>query len=907
MEDLNAMGDPITLTLNGQKRVASVDPGTSLLEVLRDVFGLTGTKQGCGSGGCGACTVLLDGRPVNSCLVLAVEADGHSVRTIEGLEGPGINPVQRAFLRHGAVQCGFCSPGAIMCAMGLLAENPSPSEADVRAALAGNLCRCTGYSKIIEAVLDASREWQAYKGGVLMLIEDAAPPSDGLVGARVGRLDGEAKVTGQAKYAADISLPGMLHARAVRSPHAHALIRGINCSSALAMPGVTAVLTADDLDGKNLFGSRDVMDQPVLATGKVRFLGEAVALVVAGTPRQAEQASAKVEVSYESLPGVFGPDEALAEGAPAIHEGGNLCYEGWVRRGDFDRACSEAHLVVSNTYSTPMVDHAFLEPHAAVAAPVPEGVTVWVTTKTIHPVQADIARILGLPKENVRVISATVGGSFGGKPDTPCAVMAALAAVKTGCPVKLVYDREETFQVSTKRHPCIIRSAYAVSKDGHLLGAQIDVLTEAGAYTGDSRATVARQIIHAVGPYLVAGVEVHGRAVFTNHPVTGAMRGYGVPQVAFAHESQMDIIASRLGLDPIEIRLRNILRSGQTTVTGQVVPEGVGAEACLLRLRELLSQEAGDDADKDHPVGCGVACFYYGNGRTAIKDVGRCRLRYEPGGTFTLFVGVPDVGQGSTTILSQIACKELGIPWGSLKIVTADTDSTPETGPASATRVTVVVGRAVQAACRQIRETLQSSGGTSSLEETGEFQTDSTPLDDNGQGRPYETYTFGAQAVKLRLDRATGKAAVERLIAVYDVGPVINPLLFEGQVEGGALCGIGYALYEDTLLDEGRVTNPNFHTYLVPTAMDAPRVTSATVVSSDGAGPFGAKGIGEPAIIPTAPAVINAIAQASGARFLSIPVTLERLYRAISGSSSPDPSGRGGRHGATCDGQLERG
>lgn len=727
-----------------------------------------------------------------------------------------------------------------------------------------------------------------------MTTTSATASKTDLVGQSIPRLDGPDKVTGRALYAADLRLPGMLFARVVRSPHAHALLGTIDAAAALAEPGVVAVLTAADFGGKNSFGSRDVLDRPVLAEGKVRFVGEAVAVVVAESPSAAENACSKVNVAYQPLPGLFSPDEALAPGVPAIHEGGNLSYEGWVRRGNFAEALAQAHLVVSNVYSTPMVDHAFLEPHAALAAPADaDGLVVWSTTKATHAVQADVARILGLDKDKVRVISSTVGGSFGGKPDTPCAVMAALAALKTGRPVSLVYGREETFQVSTKRHPTRIECTHAVVKDGRLLGVKIDLVSEAGAYTGDSRATVLRQTIHSAGPYFVPNFEAHGRAVFTNHPVTGAMRGYGVPQVAFAHESQMDIIAAKLGLDPVEVRLRNILRPGQTTVTGHAVENGVGAEACLLRLRELMAREdagqttgqaAGQAAGRAGAPGWGVACVYYGNGRTAIRDVGRCRLRYEPGGRFTLYVGVPDVGQGSTTILSQMACQELGIGWEDLRFVAADTACTPETGPASATRVTVVVGRAVQEVCRRMRASLASNGGAQAIEEAAEFGTDTTGLDANGQGRPYSTYTYGAQAVRLRVDRTTGKVSVDKVLAVFDVGPVINPVLFEGQVEGGVALGLGYALSEVCRLDGGAVTNANFHTYLVPTARDVPKVVTATVASTDGAGPFAAKGIGEPATIATAPAVVNAIAQVTGERFHSIPVTPERLYRRLTGA-----------------------
>ncbi len=720
-----------------------------------------------------------------------------------------------------------------------------------------------------------------------------------VVGQTVLRVDGPDKATGTATYVADLELPGMLWARVVRSPHAHALIRGIDTAEAAAIPGVVAVLTADDVPGTNLVGSRAVRDQPVLVGDHVRFLGEGVALVVATTDEAAAAGVAKVKVDYQPLPGVFSPEEALRPDAPKLTKDGNLCCQSRVKRGDFAAALHQADLVVENVYRTPFVDHAFLEPHGAMASPDGDAINVWITTKTVHQMQDEISRVLGRPKEKIRIIAATIGGSFGGKPDIPCGCLAALAAAKVGRPVKLVYTRQETFQVSAKRHPYVVRLTHAVAKDGTILGVKGEVIADAGAYTSESRAVIVRAVIHCAGPYYIPNYEVEGKAVFTNQPVTGAMRGYGVPQVAFAHEVQMDIIAGKLGLDPIEVRLRNVLKPGLTTVTGQMIHEGCGAEACLLTMRDLLEREREAEAAPDGPItagpaaadptraektGWGTALFYYGNGRTATEDVGRCRLRREEDGTFTLFVGVPDVGQGSTTILAQIACEELGVPLSAVRVVPADSASSPETGPASASRTTVVVGRAVQDAARKMRQSIESKGGDADpqLEVNGVFGTDSTALDENGQGDPYSTYTYGVQAIKVAVDPATGRVEMRRALAAYDVGQVINPLLFSGQVEGGVANGLGYALYEAVQLADGRVMNPNFHTYLIPTAPDtAAPVTAQAVTSSDGAGPFSAKGIGEPASIPTAPAVANAICAATGSRFLALPITMEELYRSL--------------------------
>ena len=739
------------------------------------------------------------------------------------------------------------------------------------------------------------------KGAPPVAAETATVAAFTAVGRPVERLDGRAKATGAAVYAADIELPNMLHGRLVRSPHAHARLLGIDASAALAVPGVVTVLTAKDVPGRNAVGSRGVQDQPILVIDHVRFLAEPVAMVVAETPQAAAEGVSKVKVDYEPLPGAFTPEQALAPGAPQLHEKGNLCHQARTRRGDFDAARREATLEVTNVYRTPMVDHAFLEPHAAAAEPDgTDGVTVWVTAKTVHPLLDEIARILDWPAAKVCVIAATVGGSFGGKPEIPLACLVALAAVKTGQPVRMVYTREETFQTSAKRHPYVVALTHAVAADGRILGIKADITADAGAYTTETRAVIGRAVGHCAGPYYVPNVDIEGRGVFTNNPSPGAMRGYGVPQVAFAHEVQMDIIAEKLGLDPVEVRLRNIVKPGLTTITGQPVLEGVGAEASLLGIRDMLAAENAADPlpPRGTPdahgelAGWGVGTFYYGNGRTAVADVGRARIRLEADGAFTLFVGVPDVGQGSNTILAQIACEELGVPWESVKVVAADTGQTLESGPSSASRVTVVVGRAVQEAARRMRACLESTTGPSRPstadptvglpEFAAEYKTDGTALDADGQGLPYGTYTYGVQAVKVGVDPLTGKVTVRKVLASYDVGPVINPMLFQGQVEGGVAGGIGYALYEEVRLADGRVTNPNFHTYLLPTASDAAApVVAETVESSDGAGPFGAKGIGEPASIPTAPAIANAIHQATGSRFLELPITMEKVYRSL--------------------------
>ena len=731
-----------------------------------------------------------------------------------------------------------------------------------------------------------------------------------VVGTSVFKRDAREKACGAALYVADIQRPHMLFGKAVRSPYSHALVTKIDPSQALVCPGVLAVFTAADIPGKNITGPRTVKDQPVLTPDRVRFAGEAVALVAAETEAAAVEGAKKVKVRYELLPVVDDPEEALDPQAPLVHEGGNLCHEFRIVRGDFDAALQEADLVVTRTYRTQMVDHSTMEPDGAVAERAGDGVVVWVSSKGVHLDQGEIARVLGLPLEKVRVIAATVGGSYGSKPDHPTVCMAALIAWKTGRPAKVVLDREECFLAKTKRHPYVLTYTHAVRRDGKILGIRVRALADAGAYSSYTPTVAARGLIHATGPYAVPHVDLEVKAAFTNHPITGAFRGYGEPQYTVAVERQMDLLARELGLDPWVVRMRNALREGDQLATGQVlthVPMQEILEAGWHQVEALDQQDrAGGSlgAEPRFRHAWGMATCFYGLGRTGMADKGEVTLCLEDDGYFHLFVGCSDIGQGSDTAMAQIAAQELGMPLHLVRVTSADTLLTRDTGTSTATRVTYVVGNAVKEAAAKLKALLLSTGEEEELlpdpgwltdvaafckdrgvdvECIGHYVTPNTELNEQGHGEPYGTYTFGAQWTRVRVDTWTWKLDVERIVACYDVGRIINPVLMEGQVEGGAAMALGYGLTEEVLLREGVIVNQNFDTYVLPTATDVPHMTKVILETHNPEGPFGASGIGELTAVPGAASLANAVSAALGIEVREIPLTPERLYALVTG------------------------
>jgi len=742
----------------------------------------------------------------------------------------------------------------------------------------------------------------------------------GAFGRSVLRVDGPPKLTGSVLYAGDFLLPGMLHLRALRSDRPHARILAIRTERAKAHPGVVAVLTHEDIPGTNRVGPRE-KDQPVLCDKKVLYVGDPVALVAAESPQDAEEALSLIQVDYEDLPGVFSPEDALTPGAPKIHDSPNLLLERVLVRGDPDQALQEADLVITNTYRTQMVEHGYLEPEAGVALYEEGKVTVWMPSKHAHFDHREMAGVLGLAPEKVRVILTTIGGSFGDKQCLAPGYYSALASLKTGRPCKMVYGREESFFASTKRHPFLIHYTTGVSKDGRLLAVKVEIVADTGAYTSYGPSILVRGLVHASGPYEIPNVYVRARAVFTNNPVAGAMRGFGVPQVVLAHESQLDIVAERLHIDPIEIRIKNGVKAGSLLATGQRLNASVGYRETLEDVKREITRRGVPVSFGSKRYGWGVASMFYGIGLTGLPNPGFARIEAAQSGGFTLFMGCGDMGQGSATTMAQIASEVLGTGPEKIHLVIGDTELCPDSGTSTASRVTYVVGRSVQLASESLRDLLRKTAGEVlgvaaedmvldeeflypterpgrriSLSEAigklrekgiapageGTFNPETSPLDPKtGQGSPYGTYAFAAQAALVSVDTDTGEVEVIELVASHDVGKAVNPRSVIAQVEGGVSMGIGYGLMEEVTVKEGVIRNPRFSEYFIPTALDLPEVTSLVVESEEPTGPFGAKGVGEPALLPTAPAILNAIAAATGTRPKEIPVTSERLWELL--------------------------
>jgi aldehyde oxidoreductase len=911
------MSAPIRFRLNGVPVAVAAPPARRLSELLRLDLGLTGTKVGCDAGDCGACTVLVDGSQACACLIPAAQAEGAAIVTVEGLAAGGrLSALQRAFARHGAAQCGICTPGMLMAAHDLLRRNPRPSEAETMDALGGVLCRCTGYRKIVEAVLDAATD-QA---------EAPAPDAGAAVGARLARVDGLAKLDGSERYGDDVAPTDALWLRAVRSPHARAtFVLGDMTALHARYPGLARVLTARDVPGNNGFGIYPtIKDQPVLADGEVRYRGEAVAALVGDRQTIAAIRDEEVPIAWQALEPVVGCAAARAAGAPAIHAHlpDNVLITGRVAHGDVDAAVATAEVVAEGSWETSFVEHAYIEPEAGYARRRGDRVEIHACTQQPFAHRDEVAQVLGLPPERVRFVASAVGGGFGGKLDLSMQPLVAIAAWLLDRPVRCAYTRPESMAATTKRHPALMRGRWAASRDGRLLAIDFDADFNTGAYASWGPTVATRVPVHASGPYKVTAARAHARAIHTNEPPAGAFRGFGVPQAAVLHEGLMDELADRLGIDRLEFRWKNALRAGDTTATGQTIAHSAGLAACLdalrphwTRLRAEAAEQNRRAGDAHAPVrrGIGIGCMWYGIGNTALSNPSTMRIGIAPDGTITLYNGAVDIGQGSTTILQQIAADALGVPVGRIAQVVADTDRTEDAGKTSASRQTFVSGKAAELAALDLREKilrLANAGPDARIaiegrllrvrdgeaERTvdlaalapegpagdvlvgrGRFDPPTRTLDADGQGVPYATYGFAAQICDLEVDVELGTVRLRRFVAAHDVGRAINPTLVEGQIHGGIAQGIGLALMEEYL--PGRTEN--LHDYLIPTVGDVPPIDVILIEDREPLGPYGAKGIGEPALVPTAPAILGAIRDATGAVVRKLPALPHRVRAAI--------------------------
>jgi aldehyde oxidoreductase len=887
-------------------------PGhTRLAEVLRHHLGLTGTKIGCDAGDCGACTVLLDGRQVCACLVPAAQAAGRRVDTVEGLAGDdGLDRLQRAFLAHGAAQCGICTPGMLMAATDLLRRTTQPTQFQVVDALGGVLCRCTGYQKIVTAVLDAAAA----------TVWDVPVVASGAVGSRVPRVDGVPKVTGADEFGADGVPADALWLHVVRAPHAAASFTlGDLDAFRRTHPGILAVLSARDVPFNGFGIYPAIKDQPVLADGLVRYRGEAVLALVGSRDAVQVPRDADLPIRYQPLDPVLGIAAAKAPGARRVQADRpeNLLVGGLVRRGDAEAALADCAASTSLSVETGFVEHAYIEPEAGWARRVGERIEVHVSTQTPYMDRDEVASVMRLRPDQVRIVPTACGGGFGGKLDLSVQPLVAIAAWKLGRPVACVYSRPESMAATTKRHPARIDAQFGCDAGGRLVACRVDADFDTGAYASWGPTVASRVPVHASGPYAVPNVLVKSAALFTNAPPSGAFRGFGVPQAAIAHEAAMDALANRLGIDRLEFRHRNALRAGDVTATGQTIEHSAGLAACLEALRPHWRQAHAAAAQFNRNAGplrrgVGVGCMWYGIGNTSMSNPSTMRITLAADGSITLLSGAVDIGQGSNTIMAQIAADVLGVPLQRIALVTGDTDLTADAGKTSASRQTFVSGAAVERAAHDLRRQILrlanagaeaslafdgatlhiSDGGTVRsidlarlprradghvLLGEGSFDPPVTALDANGQGVPYATYAFAAQLAVVEVDVELGTTKVLRIVAAHDVGRAINPMQVEGQIEGGIAQGLGLALMEEYL--PGRTEN--LHDYLIPTAGDMPRIETILIEDAEPLGPFGAKGVGEPGLVPTAPAILGAIDHATGVRMLQVPVLPHRLRAAI--------------------------
>ncbi len=940
----------LKLTVNGKPVELDVPESRYLAEVLRYDLGLTGTKIGCNESECGICSVIVNGTPVNSCIFPAFKAQGAEVITIEGLEKDGeLHPVQKTFLEHGAVQCGFCTPGLIMTAKALIddkqAAGEEVTEHDVKVALKDTYCRCTGYQSVINAILQASGQ------DVKPYIPETKTPYKS-VGQAFANPDSMAKITGRAMYTDDFHFPGMLYARTKRAGIAHGRILSIDTSAAEALPGVKAVLTHKDIPGRKNHGLVSV-DWPALCYDKVRYAGDAVAVVAADSADVAADALDLIKVEYEELPVVKTAIDAAQPDAPIVHEerpDGNLLKHIKVRKGSIAQGFEGSDVIVERTYRTPMTEQMFLEPECSIGVPkgydpsafggkvdpkVERGIhfvhtktTIYCGTQIPYLDRDQTAAALGVENEEIRIVAALMGGGFGGKEDIAAQIHVALLAERTKCPIKMLYTRAESLLFHPKRHATVIRIKTGAKKDGRLTAVEAELYGDGGAYASLSEKVMTRATTHASGPYDVPNVMVDCYAMYTNNTPCGAFRGFGVTQSCFAVESNMDLVAEELGMDPVEFRRINSLDVGGVTCTGQVMRESVGLKECLNLMEQDMKahhEEIGQpfqwswsEGNKRYAWGLGLGYKNTGLGGGAPDKASAIVEAWVEDGRAIAEVRTSsaEMGQGLPAVLAACASEELGLPYSDVRVLLGDTDHCPDGGPTTASRQTYVSGNAARHAAKQLRMVLAEVVANRLGYSPGELEFDDGVIKCNGSkatmaeaiqwaqeagretkieheywapktqplgtgGDMHVAFGFGGQAALVEVDTETAEIKVKKIISANDVGRAINPLTLEGQIEGGIIMCLGNTLTEHFITDHGKPWTDVMARYKMPSIKHTPKIISRIVEHETAEGPYGAKGIGELSSIPTTPAITNAIYNAVGVRAYSIPVDQDSLLLAM--------------------------
>ena len=839
-----------TFTVNG--RTVTTEKNQKLIRFLRDELRLTSVKDGCSEGACGTCTILVDGKAVRACVLTTDRADGKTILTAEGLSEFEKEAYACGFGEAGAVQCGFCIPGMVMAAKGLLDQNPDPGEEEIKNALRTNICRCTGYVKIIEGVRLTAK----------ILREGRLPrrEEDWRVGSRVCRIDVEEKVQGTGLYPDDVYMEGMLYASAVRSAHPRAVVRAIHAEEALSLPGVAGVFTAADIPGQNKVGHlvKD-WDTMIPVGGITHYLGDAVCIVVAESQEILEKAKRMVRVEYEVLQPVRSPQEAMAPDAPLVHRSGNLLAHKHIQRGNAALAIARSRHVITRRFSTPYTEHAFLEPECAVAYPDGDGVMILSSDQSAYDTQHETAPMLGLPPEKVKVKNMLVGGGFGGKEDVTVQHHAALAAYLTGRPVKCRLSRTESLLVHPKRHPMEMEFAIGCDENGLIQGVAANVISDTGAYASLGGPVLERACTHASGPYHYENFQIDGYAYYTNNPPSGAFRGFGVTQTCFAIESLLNEMADIVGITPWEIRYRNAIRPGEVLPNGQIV----GPETGLVETLEAVKPYY------DGAKYAGLACAMKNAGvGVGIPDTGRCRLVVRDGRVH-IRAGASCIGQGLGTVLTQMCCDQLELGPDRVVYERSNTVEAPDSGTTSGSRQTLITGEACRRACGELKKALEGKtlSDLNGTEYDGEYLARTDPLGaDVPNPVSHVAYGYATQLCVLGED-----GRIERMVAAHDVGRAVNPTSCEGQIEGGVVMSMGFALTEQYPVEDCRPT-AKFGTLGLFKANQIPKV-KAIVVEKPGLDvACGAIGIGEITSIPTAPAIADAYYRYDGKRRFSLPL-----------------------------------
>lgn len=895
----------VALTVNAHPVQVVVDEKQAvLLDLVREDLGLTGTKQSCDrKGQCGTCMVLVNGKAVLSCITKVAALEGAEVTTIEGLGTPDRpNLVQQAFVLAGAVQCGFCIPGMIVTATELLEANPAPTRAEIGRALRRNLCRCTGYVKIIDAVQLAGRFLRGEIAPADLLPGPDAPP----LGVSHPRPSALAKACGTAAFGADIRMPGALEIAVVRSPHAHAVIRGIDTAAAAAMPGVAGVMTAADIKGTNRI-KYTVADRPILCDDTVRTLGDAVAIVAAETKEQALAAVDAVVVDYELLPVLASPEAALADGAPQIHPDlPNLCYSQPIVKGDAASAFASAAAVVEGRFRTQINHQAPLEPEVSLAYLEGEGedaeLVVIGRSINIHLALASLQAALGW--EAIRYEEAFSGGQFGIKVEVITEGIAAAAALHFRRPVRYVPSLAESMLATSKRHPFDMGIRLAANAEGRLTALDMDITVDNGAYMSLGIVILNRALHMLTSSYFVPNIHVTSRLVYTNNPWGSAARGAGPPQTHYAVECAIDLLAEKMGIDPLEFRRRNSLRPGDTKATGHVVKEWPFPGLCdALRpkyeeARRAAAAHTGDGVRRG--VGLGAAAF----GIAMPGDKSVAAIELDPDDGVTVYVAAADPGEGNDSMLTQLVASVLELPLAKVRLRTRSTADTTASGPASGSRVTYMIGGAAVDAAQQLRAAMDEEGARTHAafvaagrpaRYVGRRTTlETAPLDPvTGQGPSFEVQVFSVQMAEVEVNTATGEVKVVRLTSAADPGRVIHPLNVEGQLEGGMDMGAGFALREEYVAGKTK----DWVTFKFPNIRHAMDLETILVETPRELGTLGSVGIGEMAMVSTAPAIVNAIRDACGAMVYELPATPERVRAALAAVDAKADGVAAGRHG----------